>query len=114
MFVPISQPGLAGEYSPVPAFYFIPFSRQLKSNRNSSLREHLMGRKHNSPILKLSDVEPTFRHCQWLYGDGRDREFCCEPVGRGEVWCGKHGKQIYASAAVQKKFGKILEKQMRE
>ncbi len=73
-----------------------------------------MGKKHNSPNLKLSAIKPKFRHCQWLYGDGRDRKFCCEAVGRGEVWCEKHGKQIYASAAVKIKFGKILEKQVQE
>jgi Tfp pilus assembly protein PilF len=85
--------------------------RKPKFNRTSSHRERQMRRKYNSPSLRLSDVEPTFRHCQWLYGNGRDRNFCCELVRQGEVWCEKHRKRIFASAAVQKKFDNILEKQ---
>ena len=73
-----------------------------------------MRRKYNSPSLRLSDGELAIRHCQWLYGDGRNRKFCRKPLVPGEVWCEKHGKRIYASAAVKKKFEKILEKQMQE
>ena len=70
-----------------------------------------MVRHNNPPSLRLSDSEPTFRHCQWLYGNGRDRNFCHEPVRRGEVWCEKHGKRTHASAAAQKRFDNKLEKQ---
>ncbi len=43
----------------------------------------------------MTKPEKNSRHCQWLYGEPRERNFCETPVGLGEVWCQKHKELVY-------------------
>jgi hypothetical protein len=54
-----------------------------------------MVRHNNPPIIKLHDSDPKFHHCQWLYGEVRDRKFCQNFVEHGEVWCRYHHEKVY-------------------
>ena len=67
-----------------------------------------------SSIIKLSDGEPVFRHCQWLFGEGIDRNFCRKTVARGEIWCQNHLQIVYMPQFVRKRTLKKMNKKVRE
>ncbi len=46
-------------------------------------------------VARFADGEPTFSHCQWLYGEARDREFCRNRAEPGKVWCRHHMEVVY-------------------
>jgi hypothetical protein len=80
------------------------------SQSESQYRESHMKNPSGS-IIKLSNVEPVFRHCQWLYGDGVDRNFCRSPVARGEIWCRDHLEIVYMPRGMrERKFEKLSKK----
>lgn len=39
---------------------------------------------------------PRTNQCQWLYGEAKLRNFCCEPVRPGSSWCEDHYKECVA------------------
>lgn len=65
-------------------------------------------------IRKMSEEDPVFGHCQWIHGDGRDREFCRKPVDLGEVWCGYHREQVFLRGSVRDKILKRMKKNIPE
>ena len=43
----------------------------------------------------MTEPEKDVRHCQWLDGEPKDRNFCETPVKFGEVWCQEHKALVY-------------------
>ena len=43
----------------------------------------------------MTEPENDIRHCQWLDGEPKERNFCETPVKFGEVWCQKHKALVY-------------------
>jgi hypothetical protein len=53
-------------------------------------------------VVNSAEKEQTFEHCQWLYGEGRNREFCRNPVEPGRVWCRRHMKLVLPQKAEER------------
>ena len=62
--------------------------------------------------INSEEEERAFAHCQWLYGEGRDREFCRDPVEPGRVWCRRHTEIVYKPASQWHKAREKLEKKL--
>jgi len=77
--------------------------------RGSSMdRDKKLARPQND-ATELAENKQAFSHCQWLYGEGSNREFCVNPVEPGKVWCRKHMEIVYVSAFQRQKNEKRLE-----
>ena len=63
-------------------------------------------------VVNSAEKEQTFDHCQWLYGEGRNREFCRNPVEPGRVWCRRHMKRVYMRVSLPQKAEERLEKKL--
>ncbi len=50
----------------------------------------------------MSKSEYTGRHCQWLFGEPRERNFCTASANPGEVWCKEHKRQVYVAGSAYK------------
>ena len=73
------------------------------------------GNKHVQPrsdVVKMADKEPCFSHCQWIYGEGSDREFCRNSAEQGMPWCRQHMVKVYVPASQRQKTLDKLEKQL--
>ena len=71
--------------------------------------------KQPQPQGSLTDSEEegrAFDHCQWLYGDGRNREFCGDVVEPGRLWCRRHMEIVCIAASQRKKAEEKLEKKL--
>lgn len=55
------------------------------------------------PITNSEEEGRAFAHCQWLYGEGRNRKFCRNPVEPGRDWCRRHMVKVYLPASQHQK-----------
>ncbi len=68
--------------------------------------------KRQAPRTDTEGKERMFAHCQWLFGEGRDREFCRNPTEPRQMWCLEHMKAVYVPASKRQKAEEMLEKKM--
>lgn len=52
-------------------------------------------REHNGHILKLGSLGTPFDTCQWLFGEPKQRNFCCDPCVAGKPYCQRHCDKAY-------------------
>jgi len=58
----------------------------------------------NTSSAAIEIGENSFKTCQWLGGEPKERSFCGEPVQHGSSYCPYHHKRCYLP--MEKKKGK--------
>jgi len=77
-----------------------------------SMEDDIKHSLSRSSIIKLLDKAPPYKHCKWIYGEGRDREFCRNPVMNGMSWCGKHVEEVFQPTALRRRVLNEQERKM--
>lgn len=72
-------------------------------------KKHALPRSYGS---NRADRDRSFVHCQWIYGEVSNREFCQNPAEQGRSWCRQRMAKVYVPAAQRRKDMKRLEKRL--
>ena len=87
-------------------------SRRHESRMTRSMEDDIKHTLSRRSIIKLMDEAPRYSHCKWIYGEGRNREFCRNPVMNGMSWCSKHTEEVFQPTALRRRALKDQERKM--